>query len=120
MRSVATRFSSVLAALCGLCLAFMPAPPAAAQTDRLSQRDSFPLGSGSQLLCQVQAQGIGPALQSPFDRAWTIVCRDSALPVGTVYALRGSDAENFGRLFRNVMVDATLFTLLAEDATHGA
>ena len=38
----------------------------------------------------------------------------------TLLFLRGGDAEYFGRLFRNVMVDATLFTLLTEDAAHGA
>lgn len=122
MRSVATRLSSVLTAFFGLCLACLPAAPAAAQTDRLSQRDSFPLGSGSQLLCQVQAQGIGPALQSPFDRAWTIVCRDSALPVGTVYALRGSEAEVAARLadLRASKVDCTGGAMAASALVDGA
>ena len=38
----------------------------------------------------------------------------------TLLFLRGGDAEYFGRLFRNIFVDATLFTLLPEDGAHGA
>ena len=34
--------------------------------------------------------------------------------------IRGGDANYFGRLFRNVTVDATLFTLLAAGGAHGA
>ncbi|NLI20394.1 MAG: hypothetical protein GX418_02420 [Clostridiales bacterium] len=30
--------------------------------------------------------------------------------------IQGGDADYFGRLFRNIRLDATLFTLLAEDA----
>src|SRR5436190_17320030 len=68
--------------------------PAQAQTVGLplSVRDSFPLGSGGNTLCQVQSRSADIAVQGPFDRAWAIVCRDSALPVGYVFALRGADA----------------------------
>ena len=38
----------------------------------------------------------------------------------TVLFIRSGDANYFGRLFRNVTVDATLFTLLAAGGAHGA
>jgi CHAT domain-containing protein len=68
------------------------AASASSQTGRPSLRDSFRLGSGSGTLCQVQSRGIDPALKSMFDRAYTIVCRDAAAPIGRMFALRtGSD-----------------------------
>ena len=38
----------------------------------------------------------------------------------TILYLRGGDADYFGRLFRNVLVDSTLFTLLPDGDAHGA
>lgn len=55
--------------------------------------DSFPLGSGAEALCQVQSRGDDPVIADPFDRAWTVVCRDTALPVGRIYALRGGNVD---------------------------
>lgn len=44
-------------------------------------RDSFSIGSGDGVLCQVQDRSAENAVaQSSFDRAWAVVCRDSALP----------------------------------------
>ncbi|MES2301285.1 MAG: hypothetical protein V4521_04280, partial [Pseudomonadota bacterium] len=64
-------------------------PPASAQSGSLMLRDSFPLGSGgSKALCQMQSRVVDPANHMPMDRTWAIVCRDSALPVGYVFALR--------------------------------
>ncbi len=45
------------------------------------------------------------------------VSRQEAL---TLLYLREGDPEYFGRLFRNVRVDATLFTLLNGEGGHGA
>lgn len=64
------------------------APGASAETVRPSLMDSFPIGTGGGTLCQAQSVGGDPAVSSMFDRAWTIVCRDSALPVGQMFALR--------------------------------
>jgi CHAT domain-containing protein len=55
-------------------------------------RDSFPIGSDEGALCQVQAVLTDPAIGGMYDRVWSIFCRDAALPVGRVYALRGADA----------------------------
>lgn len=67
------------------------APPARAAAPSLA--DSFRLGSGGGVLCQVQVRARDAAVAGIFDRAWAIVCRDAAKPVGTLYALRGAGAE---------------------------
>ncbi|MFM6831975.1 MAG: CHAT domain-containing protein, partial [Novosphingobium sp.] len=70
-------------------------PPASAQSGSLMLRDSFPLGSGgSKALCQMQSRVVDPANHMPMDRTWAIVCRDSALPVGYVFALRHGAADD--------------------------
>ncbi len=55
-------------------------------------RDSFPIGNSNGALCQVQSDLSDPAFSSMFDRAWIIICRDAAQPVGRVFALRSPDA----------------------------
>ena len=55
--------------------------------------DSFRLGSGGGVLCRVQTRSSDTAIATLFDRSWAIVCRDAAQPIGTVRALRGSQAE---------------------------
>ncbi|MBF9151780.1 CHAT domain-containing protein [Novosphingobium jiangmenense] len=75
------------------------ASTAQADTGSLLLRDSFPLGSGgSKALCQVQSRTTDPANRSPMDRTWAIVCRDSALPVGHVFALRHGQDDELARL----------------------
>ncbi|QGN53487.1 CHAT domain-containing protein [Novosphingobium sp. Gsoil 351] len=87
----ANKCALVLAGLAVIAQA--PSAQAQSATLPLSVRDSFPLGNGGNALCQVQSRSADAAIQGPFDRAWAIVCRDSALPVGYVFALRrdGSD-----------------------------
>ncbi|MEQ1724387.1 MAG: CHAT domain-containing protein [Sphingopyxis sp.] len=55
-------------------------------------RDSFPIGSSDGALCRVQSEISDPAFSGMFDRAWTIICRDAAQPVGRIFGLRGDDA----------------------------
>ncbi|MEZ5707869.1 MAG: CHAT domain-containing tetratricopeptide repeat protein [Blastomonas sp.] len=85
-----------LAALLGFLV--VPAFGASAQQIPLSLRDSFPLGDSRGSLCQVQNRSTDPAIRTMFDRSWAIVCRDSALPVGYVFALRDSDGDAAARL----------------------
>ncbi len=59
-----------------------------AQSARPSLQDSFRLGNGGGTLCQVQVKSHDAALNTIFDRAWSIVCRDAAKPIGKLYALR--------------------------------
>lgn len=74
------------------------ASAAAGQDIPVSLRDSFPLGDADVTLCQVQNCTVDPANVSPFDRSWSIVCRDSARPVGYVHALRGDITQLEQRL----------------------
>ncbi len=60
--------------------------------------DSFRLGSGGGVLCQVQTRARDAAIENMFDRAWYIVCRDAARPVGKVYGLRGTTEQIMQRL----------------------
>ena len=83
----------------GVLACALASAPAAAQDLPLLLRDSFPLGSGGgNALCQVQSRVADVANAGPFDRTWAIVCRDSALPVGYVFALRGDNADLSARL----------------------
>ncbi len=73
-------------------------------------RDSFPIGSGDGVLCQVQDRSIGnPAAQNSFDRAWAVVCRDSAQPVVNLFAFRGNvdDPASLVAPFRRDEVDCS-------------
>lgn len=58
-----------------------------------SLADSFRLGSGGGVLCRAQTRSSDSAIHGYFDRAWSIVCRDAAKPVGMIRALRGRDVE---------------------------
>jgi CHAT domain-containing protein/tetratricopeptide (TPR) repeat protein len=53
-----------------------------------SLQDSFRLGSGGGTLCQAQSKSVDASIAGMFDRAWVLVCRDAAKPVGQLYALR--------------------------------
>jgi len=79
-------------------VAALAAVPAFGQSMRPLNADSFKLGSGGGAICQVQTRSKDAALSTMFDRAWSVVCRDSARPVGRIYALRGSQAEVLARL----------------------
>jgi CHAT domain-containing protein len=91
-RMAVRAFSTLVVAMILLCVA----PGAQAQRPLLA--DSFRLGQGGGVLCQVQTRGKDPAVATIFDRAWSIVCRDAARPVGKLYALRGTSAATSARL----------------------
>ncbi|TVV70015.1 CHAT domain-containing protein, partial [Sphingomonas solaris] len=83
-------FRLVLAATVALPLA----APVAAQEIRPSLQNSFRLGSGGSSLCQVQSRSVDPAIKGMFDRAYAIVCRDAATPIGRIYALRRNAGDD--------------------------
>jgi CHAT domain-containing protein/tetratricopeptide (TPR) repeat protein len=64
------------------------AAAAPAAEPRISLQDSFRLGSGGSAICTAQSALRDPALNDMFDRAYAIICRDAAAPVGRLYALR--------------------------------
>ncbi len=93
LTSIRAKMSALLGAI------YLIAPLAAlAQSQSPLLADSFRLGQGGGVLCQVQTRGRDPAINGIFDRAWAIVCRDSARPVGKLYALRGDPAQVTARL----------------------
>ncbi len=62
--------------------------PRPALAESLALADSFRIGNAG-VLCTAQVQVADPALKGLFDRGYRIVCRDAAVPVGALYALRG-------------------------------
>jgi CHAT domain-containing protein len=84
-----------LAAAAALIASLLAAPVSAQPISRL---DSFRLGSGAGVLCSAQSASRDPALVDVFDRAYAIVCRDAAVPVGRLYALRLRGGDPAGRL----------------------
>jgi CHAT domain-containing protein len=61
---------------------------ATAQAQSLSAQESFRIGSATSGLCSAQTVIADRGLADMFDRGYTLVCRDAAVPVGKVYALR--------------------------------
>lgn len=90
------RAETVLLSISAALLAVAPA--SAQRSDRPSLEDSFRIGNAQGALCQVQNRSNDPAISGMFDRAWTIVCRDAARPIGQVYAFREAGPEPARRL----------------------
>ena len=72
------------------------AAPVQAQQTPLSLRDSFPIGSNG--LCEAQIMSPEPGA-GLFDRRYSVVCRDAAAPVGTLWVVRPAEGENGWRRF---------------------
>ncbi|HEU0098273.1 MAG TPA: CHAT domain-containing tetratricopeptide repeat protein [Allosphingosinicella sp.] len=81
-----------------LALVLVATAPSRAAEPRISLQDSFRLGSGGSAICSAESSSRDPALKDMFDRAYAIVCRDAAAPVGRLYALRGRGGEAGARL----------------------
>lgn len=70
----------------------------AAALQQVSLMDSFRIGTGGSAICTAQSMASGAALTDMFDRGWSIVCRDAAVPVGQLYALRTRAGDPLARL----------------------
>ena len=79
---------AVLAAASLLALSGEPAP-AASRNPPPSITDSFRIGNRG-VVCTAERRGEDSHYVSMFDRAYEIVCRDAAEPVGQLYALTGN------------------------------
>jgi CHAT domain-containing protein len=64
----------------------------------ISVQDNFRIGSGANVLCTAQSRATDPVLSDMFDRGYAIVCRDAAVPVGRLYALRLRGRDPLARL----------------------
>jgi CHAT domain-containing protein len=75
-------------------LTLLAAAPAAANTVgtevSLALRDTFPIGSNG--LCEAQILAPEPAA-GLFDRRYSVICRDAAAPVGTLWVIKPKDRE---------------------------
>lgn len=93
-----------------VCLGLAFAPATYAQNRPVLLQDSFPIGEDGGLLCRVQDRSVSnPARESAFDRRWAVVCRDSALPVATIYAFENASSDLNGKIapWRRESVDCT-------------
>lgn len=84
-------FAGALAAF-GLAAGLAPSPADASgpATTSLSLRDTFPIGSNGLCEAQILAPEPGAGL---FDRRYSIICRDAAAPVGTLWVVKARAAE---------------------------
>ncbi len=64
----------------------------------LSVRDTFRIGTGGGVLCSAQLATNDKALGDMFDRGYAVVCRDAAVPVGRLHALRVRGDDPAARL----------------------
>jgi CHAT domain-containing protein len=83
---------AVAAAVVGIALAALPAT-GSARTQRemsLSLRDTFPIGSNGLCEAQILAPEPGAGL---FDRRYSIICRDAAMPVGTLWVVKSKGKD---------------------------
>ncbi|MEO0057431.1 MAG: hypothetical protein RIT17_881 [Pseudomonadota bacterium] len=84
-----------IAAAAMLCVAAsLTAVPGAARAPQeisLSLRDTFPIGSNGLCEAQILAPESGSGL---FDRRYSIICRDAALPVGTLWVVKAKGEES--------------------------
>jgi CHAT domain-containing protein len=92
MRMTGSAFTLAVSA-CALALA-----PAPAVAQPVSLQDSFRIGSGSSLLCSAQTTITDRVFEDMFDRGYSITCRDAAVPVGSIYALRARTGDPVARL----------------------
>lgn len=97
--------------------------PATAQQRPVLLRDSFPIGDGQGIMCQVQDRSVeNPAKQGMFDRSWAVVCRDSAQSVANIYAFRSAAADPAALVapFRREAVDCSADSLTPLAGLAGA
>lgn len=80
---------AALSALLAVGGAPLRAEPASALA--ISLRDAFPIGSNGLCQAQIIAPEPGAGL---FDRRYSVICRDAAAPVGTLWVVRGSAAKD--------------------------
>jgi CHAT domain-containing protein len=92
-----TMIRKTLAAAAAIGLAgALAAVPGAARPQKetsLALRDTFPIGSNGLCEAQILAPEPGAGL---FDRRYSIICRDAALPVGTLWVVKPRDGGETG------------------------
>lgn len=88
-RPALAAMTGLLAAAAAVALA-IPGAARSPGEPSLSLRDTFPIGSNGLCEAQIIAPEPGAGL---FDRRYSIICRDAAAPVGTLWVVKGKAAE---------------------------
>lgn len=88
MRQRHARLAAAAAAAAVLCATTVTAQTG--QGTSLSLRDTFPIGSNGLCEAQILAPEPGAGL---FDRRYSVICRDAAAPVGTLWVIKGEGGE---------------------------
>lgn len=84
------------------------AGPAVATERQPSVMDAFPIGTGGNAVCRAQNVSTDRAAkETMFDRSWALACRDSAVPIGQIYALRAGTDVPLAALVERVAVSRT-------------
>ncbi|WP_066525380.1 CHAT domain-containing tetratricopeptide repeat protein [Erythrobacter sp. CCH5-A1] len=83
-------FSLAAIAALGAGLATGPEPARAEPRNSLALRDTFPIGSNG--LCEAQILPPEPGA-GLFDRRYSVICRDAAAPVGTLWVVKPKAGE---------------------------
>lgn len=78
--------------------------PRGAPAIPISLRDAFPVGSNGLCEAQIVAPEPGAGL---FDRRYSVICRDAAAPVGTLWVIKGALAGEAQRRFAGAGADCT-------------
>jgi len=81
------------AAIALAALVYSVAAPQQGPAAPLSVRDSFRIGTAGSSFCSAQPVANDPALVGMFDMAYSITCKDAALPVGKLYMFRSGNPE---------------------------
>ena len=71
-------------------LAASPSDARSTSATSLSLRDTFPIGTNGLCEAQILAPEPGAGL---FDRRYSIICRDAAAPVGTLWVVKAKTGE---------------------------
>ncbi len=99
MLGASMKSASAALAVLAMGLGAVASTPIAAQNARevpVSLRDTFPIGSNALCEAQILAPEAGAGL---FDRKYSVICRDAAAPVGTLWVKRGRLAGEAERQF---------------------
>ena len=81
--------SAAVAAGLSAIVAVVPGPARAGADTSLSLRDTFPIGTNGLCEAQILAPEPGAGL---FDRRYSVICRDAAAPVGTLWVVKANAA----------------------------
>lgn len=83
-------------AIAAAALWAVPGTTQISQQRAVSLRDTFPVGSNGLCEAQIQAPEEGAGL---FDRKYSILCRDAAASIGTMWVVRGKMADKAAERF---------------------